>query len=421
MLEFSAERAPEWLRRLCIDAQVAGRNVLRQRRRSALGVIAVTFGVMSMLLAGGFIEWILWATREATIKGGLGHIQVVRPGLLDGGLADPYSFLLPERGREREVVEKAPGVQAVAATLSFSGLASFGEATLSFLGDGVDVRAQRFFSEVNILPGGATLSAEDPKGIVMGRGLAENLGAKVGDVVVLLATTGSGGINAVEARIRGLFFTVSKAYDDSAVRVPLALAQQLVRTAQVHRWIVVLDDTERTAAAAAALRAQLPSAGLEVVPWHRLADFYNKTFTLLSRQVNVVVIIIAAIIVLSISNTLTMAVMERTGEVGTSMALGVTRGRILVRFLAEGALLGVIGGGVGALLGVACAWAISAVGIPMPPPPGMSEGYLGRILVTGELVWHALLLAVATTLVASVYPAWKASRLVIVDALRHNR
>jgi putative ABC transport system permease protein len=81
----------------------------------------------------------------------------------------------------------------------------------------------------------------------------------------------------------------------------------------------------------------------------------------------------------------------------------------------------VIGGTIGCLLGWGLAVAISAKGIPMPPPPGMSEGYLGEILVSWKLVLSALVLALTTTLLASVYPAWKASRLAIVDALRHNR
>jgi putative ABC transport system permease protein len=383
--------------------------------------VAVAFGIVAIMLGGGFIDWILWAAREATIKGGLGHIQVVRPGFFDGGLADPLRFLLPERSGERKAIEANPAVTKVAGTLSFSGLVSHGDSTLSFLGEGVDPEAESFFSSVDIVPGGQRLSPEDPSGVVMGRGLAENLGVKVGDTVVLLASTSSGGINAVEARIRGLFYTVSKAYDDSAVRAPLRLAQELLRTDQVHRWVVVLDRTDATTEALAVTRGQIESAKLEAVPWYQLADFFNKTVTLLSRQVAVVYVIIGAIIVLSISNTLTMTVMERTGEIGTSLALGVKRATVMRRFVCEGVAYGVVGGVIGCLLGWGLAIGISSKGIPMPPPPGMSEGYLGEILVSWKLVLSALVLALTTTLLASVYPAWKASRLAIVDALRHNR
>jgi len=415
------ESPAEWLRSLWLDLVIASRNVIRQKRRSAFGITAVSFGIVAMILAGGCIEWILWATREATIKGGLGHIQIVRPGLFEGGLADPLSFLVPERSKQRTEVEALPGVIAVGATLSFSGLVSHGDSTISFTGEGVDAAVESIFISVEIVDGGQSLSPDDPTGIVMGRGLAANLGVGVGDTVILLATTTSGGVNAVEVRIRGLFFTVSKAYDDVAVRLPLPLAQQLLRTSQVHRWIVVLDDTSNTARVLNAIDQRLGSAGFELVPWYRLAGFYNKAAGLLSRQVTVLNIIIALIIMLSISNTLTMNVMERTGEIGTIMALGVPRGTVLRRFLSEGAVVGMLGGALGCAVGVALAIAISAKGIPMPPPPGRSEGYLGKIMVNWGLVLSALLLALITTLFAGLYPAWKASRLVIVDALRHNR
>ena len=142
---------------------------------------------------------------------------------------------------------------------------------------------------------------------------------------------------------------------------------------------------------------------------------------LFTRQVGVVKILIALIIVLSISNTLSMAVIERTGEIGTVMALGLRRTGVLRMFITEGAMLGIIGGLLGVTLGLIAASAISAVGIPMPAPPGMARGYIGQILITPGLIVEALTLAVFTTLVASILPAWKASRMNIVDALRHQR
>ncbi len=113
--------------------------------------------------------------------------------------------------------------------------------------------------------------------------------------------------------------------------------------------------------------------------------------------------------------------MERIGEIGTSMALGVKRIGILRLFVSEGVLLGCLGGLLGLILGLLFAHAISGIGIPMPPPPGMARGYTGQILVTWDIALKSLALAIGTTLAASLYPAWKASRMQIVDALRHNR
>ena len=136
---------------------------------------------------------------------------------------------------------------------------------------------------------------------------------------------------------------------------------------------------------------------------------------------SVVKLIIGLIIVLSISNMLVMTVLERTGEIGTLMALGFKRRSVLQMMFIEGLLLGVVGGALGVAVGVALAIGISAVGIPMPAPPGSDTGFTGEIRLTSALVLGAFVLAVVVTALASVYPAWKASRLEVVNALRHNR
>jgi putative ABC transport system permease protein len=411
----------QWARTLAQDLRLAFRNVARQRRRSAMGVVAVAFGVIALMLAAGFIEWVYWAMREGVIGSRLGHIQIVREGYLESGTADPFRFLLPESAAERDAIEEVPGVVAVAPRLAFSGLVSLGDSTLSFIAEGIDPEKEKPFSAQVVMTQGEGLAADDKLGIIVGQGLAANLGVKVGDQVILVANTSSGGINAVEVRVRGLFSTVSKAFDDVALRVPLPVAQELLRVKGAHAWVLVLDETSRTTPVADELRARLAGKGLEIVPWYQLADFYNKTVTLFSKQVAVMKLIIAVIIILSISNTLTMSVLERTGEIGTSMALGIKRAQILGQFVGEGVIIGVIGGAIGVVLGLLLALGISAVGIPMPPPPGMARGFIGEVRVTPSLLGEAFTLALVTTLVASLYPAWKASRMEIVNALRHNR
>jgi putative ABC transport system permease protein len=400
---------------------LAWRSVVRQRRRSALGVGAVALGVAAMLLAAGFIEWMFWAMREDRVHSQIGHIQITRAGYRAEGGTDAFRFMLPPHSPELELIEQMPGVRAVAPRLAFSGLVSLGETTLSFIGEGAEPAREGAFDRGVVITAGEALSADDPEGIVVGQGLARNLGLKVGDTVVLLVNKRGGGISAAEVRVRGFFSTVTKAFDDSALRVPLAVAQRLLRVEGAHVWVLVLDDTARTPAVLATLATALKGKDLELVPWTELADFYNKTVDLFSRQVLVMKLIIAVIIVLSISNTMTMSVLERTGEIGTAMALGVRRAGILRQFVTEGVLIGTLGGVLGVLLGVVLALAISGVGIPMPPPPGMGRGFVGEIRITGGLVVDAVVLALATTLLASLYPAWKASRMEVVDALRHNR
>lgn len=406
---------------LAQDARLAIRSVVRQKRRSGFGLISVAAGVAALILAGGFIDWIYWAMRENTIGSRLGHIQVVRAGYFDAGAADPFAYLLPTSRRVPESIIGLPGVKAVAPRLALSGLISRGDASISFLGEGIDPDLEAPFDRFVVIAEGDALSSAEPHGIIVGNGLADNLGVKPGDQVVLLVNKRAGGVNAMEFRVRGLFSTATKAYDDSALRLPIGAARQLLGTPSAHAWIVILDETERTNEVAARIRSLVDADRLEVAPWHALADFYNKTVSLFSKQVRVLKLIIAAIIVLSISNTLTMSVLERTSEIGTMMALGAKRSTILRRFVGEGVVLGALGGLLGVAAGVALALAISAIGIPMPAPPGMARGFVGEVRASVPLVLDAFALAVATTLIASFYPAWKASRMLIVDALRHSR
>jgi putative ABC transport system permease protein len=405
---------------LTVDFRLALRNILRQRRRSLIGVAAIGFGVIAMMLSVGYIEWIYWANRELATVNQLGHIQVAKPGYHEDGLADPFRYLMPASPPALKTLERLPEIRSVAPRLTFNGLISHGDSTLSFIGEGID--ADKDPSSRNLLViDGKLPSNQAPKGIVLGAGLAANLGVRKGDTVVLLVNTASGGINAIEGTVRGLVSTSMKAFDDNILRVPIETARELLRTKGAHLWVVTLKRTEMTDQVVARLKADPAFKGYEIVPWTNLADFYNKTVALFSRQMGVVKLIIAIIIVLSISNTMTMSVMERTVEIGTAMALGIRRSRILRLFMLEGGLLGAIGGVCGVVLGYLAAQAISAMGIPMPPAPGMSRGFIAGIIVTPGIVFEALLLALSTTLIASIYPAWRASRLVIVDALRHNR
>ncbi len=399
---------------------LAARNASRQRRRALLALLIICGGVIAYLLAGGFIHWILLNMREMTIHSQLGHVQVTRPGYFQEGLGDPYNYLLPD---DTTVAARAAGDSAltVAPRLAFSGLISHGDDTISFIGEGIDPALEAPISAAITIVAGRDLTASPASSVLLGEGLAANLGAGPGDTVVLLATTASGGINAVELQVAGIFATITKEYDDTVLRTPIAVARELIRVQGATSWVILLNDTAATDRSIERMRAQLPAGEFEVIPWHALADFYNKTVELFSKQVGVVRLLIALIVILSISNTLSMAVIERTSEIGTSMALGVRRRGILALFIVEGMLLGVVGGVIGVVLGYALGEVVSLIGIPMPPPPGMARGYIGEIAISPALAMDGFILAFFTTLLAGLAPAWKASRMNIVDALRHQR
>lgn len=404
---------------------LAWRNLVRNRRRSLFAFAAIAFGVIAVMLAGGFIEWILWALRESAIEAQLGHIQIVREGYFQDGQADPFQYLLPEKSANLEVIEELPSVKVIAPRIYFTGLLSKGDSTVSFLGQGVDPSRELIMSGTTVvITNGHNLDIKDPRGIILGRGLAGNIGVEPGDSIVLLASTGTGGLNAVDATVSGLFTASDKAFDDSALRMPITLARELVKSSGSHVWVVMLRDTAQTKAVLNTVRTTFRNErGLEIVPWYELelADFYNKAKQLLSQQVTLVWVVIGLLILLTISNSLMMSVMERTSEIGTLMAIGLRRSVILKLFLAEGLLLGLAGGGCGVGAGLALAQLVSVIGIPMPPSPGTTESFMAEIMVTPKLAISGLVLAVGATTIAAVYPAFRASRLEIVNALRYNR
>jgi len=405
---------------LYTEIKLAWLNLVRERKRTLISLAAIVVGVVGFLLAGGFIDWIFWAIRESAIDNGLGHIQISAKGYRDAGQADPNAYMLPTNGSQKDAIARLPDVVAVSPRLMVSGLVSHGEITVPFAGEAVEPAVDARISK-DIAVDGEPLDAASPKGVILGRGLAHALNVKQGDTLAFITTGASGGMSGVEGIVRGVYSTGVKAFDDVAVRMPLALGQQLMRTQRVHLWVVGINDTAHTQAVANAIAPILAGSDKEMRTWLQLSDFYRKTVTLMSRQMLVVAVLIAIILVLGIANLLTMSTLERTGEIGTMLALGTPRSSVLRMHFMEGLLLGLAGAIAGLAIGGLLAAVISWIGIPMPPPPGRDTGYRAEILLSLPIILDAVALALASAAVAGAYPAWKASRMPIVDALRFNR
>ena len=395
------------------------RNLLRARRRSAYALAAVCFGVIAILLSEGFTEWQFHALREATIRAQLGHIQISKPGFHELGAADPEAFVITPSNKLLANMEALPGVELITPRLNVVGLASTGEYTLSFLGEGVHAEKEQAVSDQLEIIEGQQLRS-DQAGVLLGEGLAQALHAKIGVPVVLMVNPQGGALNAVELPVRGIFRSNVKAFDDIGLRLNIEQAQKLVRTKGAHVWVMLLGRTEATEETLAAVQGLLTQhkSGLDATPWNELSDFYNKTVRLFSRQILVVNLLIQAIVVLSVSTLMVMSVAERTGEIGTVMALGTRRRTILAQFLIEGALLGLTGSLMGLLLGFGLAELISWIGIPQPPPPGSNRAFIGQIFVTPTIAFNVLVFTTLAAIAASFFPAAKAAKLEIVDALR---
>ena len=399
--------------------KLAWRNTLRHRARTALTLSVIISGVVAIILSGGFVEDIYIQLREATIHSQLGHVQIYRTGYHEHGSASPYKYLIDTPA---EVLKHtgAPNVEAVMARLSFTGLLNNGRTDVAILGEGMEPEKEARLGSLTGIIAGRQLTSADRFGILLGEGVAHATKLKPGDRATLLLSTAEGALNSLDFDVVGVFRTFSKEYDARAVRVPLGAAQELLAVPSVNAIVLALKRTESTDEVVRLLKGQLDPNQYEIKTWRELADFYDKTVALYQRQFAVLQGIILVAVLLSVANSVNMSVYERTGEFGTLMALGNRSAEIFRLVLTENALLGLIGGVAGVLMGIVLGWAISAIGIPMPPPPNSNAGYTAAIRITLGDLGMGLLIGLVATVLAAALPARRVARIPVVEALRQN-
>src|SRR5690606_33823020 len=217
----------------------------------------------------------------------------------------------------------------------------------------------------------------------------------------------------------GVFQSFSKDFDARTVRIPLQAAQQLMLTNGANLLVVSLHHTDDTDAAYDALRTRL-APGLDIRSWRELSDFFDKTVQLYDRQFGILQLIILAMVLLSVVNSVNMSVFERQAEFGTMLALGNRPPDIFRLLLVENAILGLIGATLGVLIGMAVALGVSAIGIPMPPPPNANLGYVAFIRIVPTTIASAFLIGLVATVLAAIFPARRVASTQIVDALRQG-
>ncbi|MDR2112615.1 MAG: ABC transporter permease [Candidatus Accumulibacter sp.] len=396
------------------------RNVFRQRARSAGTLAAIALGVAGLILAGGFVQDIFFQLGEAVIHSQSGHIQVARKGYREGRVREPEAFLIDRPDEIKRVIGEAPGAQSTLARLGFTGVINNGKRDLGIIGEGGEPSAEENLGTYLRYIEGRPLRDDDLDGIVVGQGVARSLGLKPGDRVNLLISLAQGAVNTLDFEVTGIFQSFSRDFDARAVRIPLRAARELMDNDSAHVLVAVLDETEKTDAALAFLKDRLENRGFELASWRELSDFYDKTLKLYDRQFGVLKLIILLMVLLSVANSVNMTLFERTREFGTLLALGDRPGTVFRQIMTESALLGIFGAALGVAAGCAAAMLISAIGIPMPPPPNANLGYTAFIRLAPVEVAQAGAIGVAATILAAVLPARHAARLNVVEALRQG-
>jgi putative ABC transport system permease protein len=396
------------------------RNVARQGRRSLLALAAIVLGVTGLILAGGFVEDIFIQLGEGTIHSQLGHLQIHRKGYLAKGMQRPLEYLIADAQRVVGIVKGSSEVSEAMSRLDFSGLINDGRHDAAALIEGVEPSKEALVATLHHFLEGRGLRDDDDFGISLGEGLAKSLRLHAGQSVNVVVSTAAGSLNTLEFRVVGIFRTYSKEFDERGARINLRDAHELLQTTGVNSIVVLLHKTSDTASEASVLRSSLGSGELDVKTWYELSDFYSKTVELFKRQFGFLELVILLLIVLSVLNTINLNMFERRGEFGTMRALGTGDKRIFAMIVIEGVWLGIVGSVVGMAIGIVAAMALSAVGIPMPPPPNAELGYIAQIRIERTTVLAAGAIGILASALASLLPGWRISRMPIVDALRQN-
>jgi putative ABC transport system permease protein len=400
--------------------KIAFRNIFRNRRRSLITLMVLVMGATGLILFRGYTEMSFYGLRESAIRNNYGHVQVYGPGYLEGESQKPLEHGLENLEAVRSEIEADSRVKMTAAQITLMGLVSNGDKSETFIATAVEPEKDRNMG-FRRLDKGEFLTEEEWDAVLVGKGLAKSLRVEPGDYLTLMTTTVTGSLNGMDVRVAGIFTTGVKEYDDRAIKMPIAGAQQFLVTDKIEKLLVILHDTRDTQAFQNHLGTLFNqnNSGLETRNWSDLATYYHQVRLIFSGIFGFIGTVVLLIVILSVSNTIIMSIFERTREIGTLMAIGTTRRRVWGLFLVEGLLIGLIGGVLGIAIGAGASGLVNLAGIQMPPPPGFSEGYPLRVMLTPPILVTVFILSLVTATVSSVYPALRASRLNIVDALGH--
>lgn len=400
---------------------LALRNVLRNRHRSLATVLAIAAGLTAINLFAGYIANVYGSLQIQAVAGErLGHLTIYKRGMLQEGKLHPkrYMFSADETARLRAIVAGSGGVKLVSPRMNISGMASNGNASTIFIGEGIVATDAGILRKGLIEGAGGKLDPAQKYGVAVSSELAKLLDYKLGSTVTLMTSTIDGQANAMDAQIVDVFNTGNVNTNDKYLVLPLGLTQLLQDTESVERFVVLLDDAGQTLAKRDQLAANLKAAGfdVEIKTWKELSSFYTQVRGLFDMIFGFIAAIVFVIATMSIANTISMTVIERTREVGTLRALGLRTMGVIRLFALEAAwmALGGIGLGLGATLVLAAA--VNGAGISYVPPNSSFAVDLLVDLDWGRMAFVAAVV-LALALLAALLPSFKAARRDIVDAL----
>jgi len=404
--------------------RVAWRNVWRNRRRTVIAVVAIALGLALMLFFDGLLGGAKQAIYGNTVKLQGGNVQVHAPGYREKAKQMPL-FPVADAQAAMQAALAQSQVVAAARRIETGGMVSSREGTMPVVITGIEPEQEAPVSLLaeNIVAG-RYLEASDEDMLLIGQALAKTLEVTVDDRVTLVG-------RATHEQMRRRTMTVIGIYDlnipeveKRMVYVSLAEAQTLFDLRdQATEVAIFLERVGQEPLVVEALQAALP--GYEVDAWDTLDPSTKQSMEMEDQIMGIFGLIILLIAGVGILNLMLMAVFERTREIGLVAAMGLKRREIVVLFLLEGVLIGLLGALAGGVLGGLVSGYYGTVGLEWAAEASeyseLAALLGGRIyfrIGMDMLFSRALTVAIIAAL-ASLYPAWQASKREPAEALHY--
>jgi ABC-type lipoprotein release transport system permease subunit len=408
---------------------MAWRNVWRNWRRTVIAVIAIALGLALMLVFDGMLGGMDQSLYGNSVKLQGGHVQIHAPGFREKMNRSP---LLPLDDPDAAVgaALAQPETVVVAQRIRTGGMVSSHEGTMPVAITGIQPEQET--PSVSLVAENVTqgryLQGDDEDVLLIGDALAERLEVGVGDRVTLVGRATHDQMRRRTMTIAGIYDLGIKDVEEAMVFVSLQEAQTLFDLRDQATEIgIYLEEVGQEEEAVERLQSALP--GYEVDAWDTLDPTTKQMMEVEDQVMNGFGLIILLIAGVGILNLMLMAVFERTREIGILGAMGLKRWETMVLFLLEGVLIGLLGAFVGILLGGAISAYFGRVGLDWLALYGTDFSEVSELMgLMGDrlyfrigidvLVERALTVAIIAAL-ASLYPAWQASRQEPAEALHH--
>ncbi len=400
---------------------VAWRNMWRNHRRTLIMVAAVSIAVWAMIWMTALMRGMVDQMIRSSIQNLTGHIQIHAPAYRD----DPSianSMKAPSPALARAL--KDPRIRAWAERVRVPAVIQSERDSAGVTLVGIDPRQEQKLSFIDTaVTEGRNISGPEDDGIVIGRRLAQTLETRLGHRVVLISQDPNNNIVDRGFRVVGIFSTEFESTEKAYVFTGRDAARKFLRMDGDSSEISVLaGDYRGLDPLVQTLRAAAPK--LEVMSWDKLDPYLGSMLKVMDAFVLVWFFVIFLAMSFGLVNTLLMAVFERTREIGLVQALGMRPRHIIVQVLIESLFMLAIGLAIGNLLAWLTLWPImDGWDISILGTEGLEMFQMSRILypiieLRDVITSNAVVIVLG--LLASLYPAWRASRFVPVQAIVRN-